>query len=83
MLIARNKHPEMHRICICQYCLSRDIYDLDDLCDRPPEENIPTLNGADREKFDENDPLIGYFDKFQELDIITFVPNINLLTIIV
>ena len=53
-----NKHLEMHRICVCQYCLGRDRYDLDDLCDGPSKVTLRTLHGADHDDiFDENNPL--------------------------
>ena len=37
LLITRDKHPECHKTCACDVCLSWYMYDLNDLYNGPPE----------------------------------------------
>ena len=55
ILITCDKHPEYHKICICDACLAWDMYDRKYLLDEPAEPTLRTLHGAD-ESDDEYDP---------------------------
>ena len=56
ILITRDKHPEYHKICICDSCLAWDMFDREYLMYGPEEPTLRTLHGAD-ESDDEYDSL--------------------------